>query len=191
MPTKRQPSYYILDSQNPKRMLLGSLEDPSLGDCWLYGRSFSERPSTPVIVGIIPGYERAELMDYFGTPPVMSDKFYKALVEVGVDNLDVYDAVLASEDDKTQYKGFKAVNIIGLVAATDRARTKFAPENPSRLIDATIDQLAIDPDKARGLYMFRLAEYVGAVVVHEKVKAAIEKHGFKHVVFYDPAKYIS
>jgi hypothetical protein len=191
MPEETRSPYYVLDSANPKRMLLGSLEDPSLDDSWLYGAPFSEPPTTPVIVGIIPGYERAELLPYFGTPPVMSDKFYEALVSAGVDNLVVYDAVLTSEDDKIQYEGFKAFNVIGLVKAVDLGKSVFSADNESRLVDAGVERLAIDPKKAKGLLMFRLAEYAGAVIVHEAIKQAIEKHNFPHVIFREPEDFMS
>ena len=192
MPVKKKvAAFYVLGSQNSKRMLLSSLEDPSFDDSWLYGRHFSEPPATPVVVGIIQGYEKAELLDYFGTPPYMSERFYKALVAAGVDNLDAYDAVLASEDDKTQYTGFKAFNVIGLVKAADAAKTIFSADNPSRLLDASIDKLVIDSTKARGLLLFRLAEYAGAVLVHESVKRALEGHNFPHLVFGDPEQFIS
>ncbi len=191
MPMGKLPSYYVLDAANAKRMLLGSLEDPSLDDSWLYGAPFQEPPTIPVIVGIISGYEKAELMPYFGTPPVMSNEFYEALLSAGVNNLAVYDAILASEDDKIQYKGFKAFNVIGMVRAADLEKTVFFPDNDSRLLDAGIESLAIDADKAKGLLMFRLAEYAGAVIVHESIKKAIEKRDFPHVVFREPADLIS
>ena len=191
MPMDTRQPYYVLDAQNPKRMLLGSLEDPSIDDSWLYGTPFSTPSEMPVVVGIIPGYEKAELLPYFGTPPVMSDAFYEALVGAGVDNLEVYEAVLTSGDDKVRYKGFKAFNVIGLVKAADLGRTVFSADNESRLVDASIEGLAIDRRKAKGLLMFRLAEYAGAVVVHEAVKRAIEKHNFPHVVFRDPEDLIS
>jgi hypothetical protein len=191
MSSDNPPRYYVLDAQNPKRMLLYSLEDPSLDDSWVYGAPFTTPPETPITVGIIPGYEQAELMPYFGTPPVMSEKFYAALVGAGVDNLVAYEAVLASEDGKVRHQGFKAFNLIGLVKAADLRNTAFSADNESRLIDAGIESLAIDTEKARGLLMFRLAEYSGAVIVHDSVKQAIETLNFPHVVFREPKDFIS
>jgi len=190
--TRRKPSlYYVLSSENPKRMLLGSLKDPSFEDSWLFGRRFGAPPATPVIVAIKRGYEKAELLDYFGTPPVISVRMYETLLKAGVDNLDVYDALLASEDDKIQYTGFKAFNVIGLVKAADLQKTAFSADNESRLIDSSIDSLAIDDSKAKGLLLFRLAEYVGAVVVHESIKRAIEAQNMPYVTFREPGEVIS
>lgn len=182
--------YYVLSAKNPRRMLLASLEDPGMDDNWLWGRRFVEQPPEPIIVGIVPGYERAELLDYFGTPPVMSDRFHSALVSAGVDNLEVFEAVLEDENEQVRYTGFKAVNIVGLISAAG-VGTVYDTENASRKIDAGIDKLDIDSDAARGALMFRLAEYVGAVVVHEKVKAALEAAGFPHIEFELPDNFVS
>jgi len=187
-----QPTpYFTMSSQNPKRMLLGTIPDPSFDDSWLYGRKFVEEPSTPIRVPILKGYAKAEPLDYFGTPPVMSDRFYEALKNAGVDNLDVYDAVLVSSADNVIIKGYKAFNVIGLVEAADLKATKFSPANPSRLIDASIDSLAIDPKKAKGLLLFRLAEYAGAVIVHASLKSALERANFPYLVFSEPKEFIS
>jgi hypothetical protein len=136
------------------------------------------------------GFERGDLLPSWGTPPVMSGEFYKALCDAGVDNLDVYDAVLRSKDGTVEYKGLKAVNILGLVRAADLSKTTFN-EPSSRLIDASIDSLEIDPNKAMGFLIFRLAEYVSAVIVHERVKKFIEPMNFPYVQFNEPSSFTS
>jgi Immunity protein family (Imm11) len=183
--------YYVLTAYHPKRMLLGSLADPSFNDSWVFGQRFTAAPPNPVRASILAGYEHADVLDYFGTPPIMSERFYQALTGAGVDNLDVYEAQLVSADASVRLQGYKAFNVLGLVRAADLERTKFAPDSRSRLIDASMDSLAIDPAKARGLLLFRLAEYSGAVIVHGSVKRALEKHAFPHVVFQDPAQLVS
>jgi hypothetical protein len=171
-------------------MLLGSLPKPGLGENWLWGRLFGKRPKEPVDVGIQDGYENAELMDYFGTPPVISNRMHDVLLSAGVDNLEVFDAVLSNEDDSVRYEGFKAINIIGLISAAGD-QTEYDDDNESRLLDASIKTLSIDPKKAGGSLMFRLAEYVGAVIVHERVKAAVEAASIPNMVFEDPKDFIS
>ena len=190
------PKYYVLDSygNNHKgeenRMLLYGIPNPRL-DGWLSGHKFKQSPKEPVVVTIQPGEEYADLLPYFGTPNVMSNAFYKALCDAGVDNVDVYDAVLRSEDGKVEFKGFKAFNILGLVRAADLKRTVFNGPPGTRLIDASIDSLAIDPNKARGLLMFRLMENVSAIVVHERVKRFIEPMNFPYVQFTEPKNWWS
>ncbi|HEV8263943.1 MAG TPA: hypothetical protein VGQ06_03260 [Gemmatimonadales bacterium] len=188
---KRESRYYVLEGENPRRMLLYDFDDPGPQDSWLIGQRFHSAPTEPVVVPIQPGYERAELLPYFGTPPVMSNEFFETLKGAGVDNIETYDAVLQSEDGTVQHRGFKAFNIVGLISAADLTRTKFSSNNPERLIDAGIESLAIDPNKPKGLLMFRLAENVGAVIVHDKVRRAIESKPFLHVVFREPSQFIS
>jgi hypothetical protein len=182
--------YFTLNAQNPRRMLLSSLKNPSLRDNWLWGKRFVKPPAAPVVVSILPGYEEKELMDYFGTPPVMSGRFYDALVEAGVDNLDVYDAVLSGDGGRIRHTGYKAFNVIGLISAASKD-TFYSGDNKSRLLDASIEKLVIDPAAARGALLFRLAEYAGAIVVHRSIKEAIERLAFPHVHFGDPEDLVS
>lgn len=184
-------SYYVLDSSCSNRMLFFSPPNPSLRDRWLAGQRFQKPPREPVVVKIQPGNEGGELLDYDGTSRLMSDRFYAAVREAGVDNLDVYEAVVESQDGSMSQRGFKVFNLLGIVRAADVEKTVFSDPSGSRLIDASIDSLAIDPLKAKGLLMFRLAEYVGAVIVHERVKRVIESKKFPHIVFREPSQFIS
>lgn len=183
----RKDSYYVLDTENPDGILLSGMPSPTdkpLIDRWLKGSPFT-RPlkQEPIVVTILAGNEHSELMPYFGAEPVMSNAFHQALVEAGVDNMDAYDCILRSEDGTVEYKGFKAVNIIGVIRATGEG-TEFTGD--SRLIDASMDRMAVDPKKTFGALMFRLAENLSTVVVHESVKRYIEKKGFPSIVFRDP-----
>lgn len=191
MSKPRKPNYYILQAKSEKMMLLFDPPDPSFDDDWFGGRRFETAPTEPVVVKIIPDNEDGDLLPFFGTATLMSTSFHEALLEAGVDNLDVYEAVIQSQDGSIIHRGYKAFNIVGLVRAADLERTSFSNPEGSRLIDASIETLAIDPDKAGGALMFRLAEYVGAVIVHEKVKNTLEPKGFPHVRFVEPSEFIS
>lgn len=86
---KKKGSYFVLTARNSKRMLCYSLPSPSRGDMWMKGQLFKTKPNEPVVAEIISGYEHAELMPYFDEPQLISDAFHEALVEAGVDNIDV------------------------------------------------------------------------------------------------------
>src|SRR5690348_7800864 len=98
MPTSSKPNYYVLDSGSPNRMLLYEPPNPSLRDRWFAGRKFQKQPEEPIVVRIRPDNERGDLLPYFGTATLMTDAFYQALLEAGVDNLDVYEALIQSKD---------------------------------------------------------------------------------------------
>jgi hypothetical protein len=189
------PKYYVLESYGDNHegednsMLLYDIPDPGDLDRWFSGHKFKYPPKEPVVATIREGYAHADLLPYWCEVNVMSDAFYKALCDAGVDNIDVYDAILRSEDGTVEYKGFKAYNILGLIRAADLSKTQFNPG--TRLIDASIESLAIDADKAMGILMFRLAENVSAVVVHERVKRFIEPMNFPYVQFTEPKNFWS
>ena len=50
--------------------------------------------------------------------------------------------------------------------------------------------LVIDESRTHGELMFRLAESVTGVVVHEKVKSHLEEAGFDDLTSVDPAEWI-
>jgi hypothetical protein len=179
--------YFVLDSGSPDMMLFFPPPNPSLKDRWMAGKRFSKPPQEPIVVKIRPDNENGDLLPYFNAVFLMSDEFHQALREAGVDNLDVYDAIIRSQDGSIERRGYKVFNLLGVVRAADLEKTQFG-EGP-QLIDATIETLGIDPGKARGLLMFRLAERVGSVIVHERVKRALESKNFQHVIFRDPGEF--
>ncbi len=181
--------YYVLAVENHNGMLLSGMpeanpDDPFVDD-WLFGTPFSVKIKEPIIVEIQNRYLDSELLPYFQSEPVMSNEFYQALLECGVNNLVAYDCILQSENGKIQHKGFKAVNIIGVIQAAGKD-TEYRGD--SRLMDASMDKLDIDTDRTGGALMFRLAENLSKVIVHEKVKKYIEEKGFPSIVFRDPGE---
>ncbi|MDH5182036.1 MAG: hypothetical protein OEZ39_12360 [Gammaproteobacteria bacterium] len=182
--------YYIMTSEDPDRMLLYSMPDlpEDMEDDWMFGTPFTVEPDEPIEVEIQEGFEKKKPLPWFDGQSVASKEFVNALVEVGVDNIMVYDAVLVSENGKTRIEGYKAINVIGLVKAAGPGTVYLGD---SRLIDAGIDGLELEPRSIKGLLMFRLAEDTSAVVVHEKVKKHLEAKGFESLVFTEPGEYFS
>ncbi|WP_371877633.1 imm11 family protein [Pyxidicoccus parkwayensis] len=132
---------------------------------------------------------------YRGTPkafygpgvPLIRNDLLGALREAGVDNFELFDAVVKDPVTGQELHDYKAFNVLGLVAAADMDKSRRAPINPdSEMIDVFFDSLVIDPSKSQGLLMFRLAQSVNAIIVHEQVKQAVEKRGIPGMVFYKP-----
>lgn len=104
--------------------------------------------------------------------PLWRDDVIAAVRSAGVDNFETFDVELLDARTNTSLGNYKAVNVIGLVAAADLKKSKFTAHGPP-LVDVDFDSVAIDQAKARDLAMFRLAECVTAVVIHERVKRAL------------------
>ncbi|MBK6694609.1 MAG: hypothetical protein IPG50_20725 [Myxococcales bacterium] len=103
---------------------------------------------------------------------------------VGVDNIQYLDAVLKNPDTGAEYRDYKAYNIVGLVACADLVASRYLGGGSGSPGDLGFESLVIDESKTGGALLFRLAENASAIVVHEKVKDALEASGIPGFVFY-------
>lgn len=122
---------------------------------------------------------------------VMTERLVQALGAAGVDNIQVFDAVI--RDPKTGHvtTDYKVVNVIGVVACADLGSSTFKASGGAPIIDVSFDSLVIDEERAGGQLLFRLAESLSAIIVHDRVKRHLLASGFDMLTFRDPAKYVS
>ncbi len=123
---RSRDEYFALKADSTDRMCL---EEPPVGpgnSSWTMGQRFPSLPLQPVPIKIVDGYEHEGLPEFGIVPPVMSRAFHEALLNAGVDNIDVYDAVLRSKDGSVEHAGFMAYNLIRLISATDFVKTTFS-----------------------------------------------------------------
>ena len=159
----RDRTYYMLDCAAEEQARVSHL--PEIGNQgWFSGARFTSPVPSPLVVSILEGYEDRGMPPYFPTRMLMRQDLVACIQKAGVDNLDVYPAIIRDNLDNIEYDEYRAVNIIGVISVADPARTVFNPGHASRLIDADIDSLAIDESKANGALLFRLAEAVTGVV---------------------------
>jgi hypothetical protein len=119
-------------------------------------------------------------------PPLWRDDFIQALRDSGVYNFDTYDVAITDPDDGTVHTNYKAVNILGLVAAADMEKSVATVHDGIPLIDVDFDELVIDEKKTKEIQLFRLAESTNAVLVHERLRDALLEKGFgSDLAFYD------
>jgi hypothetical protein len=135
-------------------------------------------PQEPVRLRIKQGREDAPFPTFLREPvPLMSKALYEIIRSAGVDNIDVYRAELYYSDGRLASDQYYVFNLLGLVKAVDLSRSKFDRGQPDRLISMGFDSVVIDRSAAGDFLMFRLAENVTTIVIHERVKRAIEKAG--------------
>ncbi|RKG93161.1 imm11 family protein [Corallococcus terminator] len=183
-------SYYVLGVQDPdvgdRARLIYTRDHPLRS--WMTGARFDRPPPEPIPLKLRGTDEEGWVLgDLWLTPiTVMSRRLHEALLRAGVDNLETYAVELTDPEAGTVYQDFVAFNLIGRVAAADAGSTRFAPGTKERTVSADIDSLAIDPARALGARMFRLAESVNAILVHAAVKEAIESAGISTLTFLAP-----
>ena len=147
-------------------------------ESWALGRPFSRPPPDPIRIELVP------VADFTGEPAAMFDRYMclmsasmvDALRRSGVDNIDTYPAVLVDAANERQFEFF-GVNILGLVVAADLGKSQWSNFDGAARLDTHFETLAVDPAKARGHLMFRLAEDTGTIIVHAKVKQTLESAG--------------
>ncbi len=162
-------------------------EDDELS--WMSGRRFTEPPQCPVRLTIELG-EGGVLPEFTDVPlPLMTPKLAAAFERAGVSNIDYYPAEIHDIETGEVYRHLLAFNLIGAIAVADLAKSKYeAPDGT--LISVDFDSLVIDEKKTRGALMFRLAESVNGIVVHESVKNAIEAAGIDTLTFIPPEEWV-
>jgi hypothetical protein len=134
---------------------------------------------------------------YKGLPPessdvpncVMSERMADAIKSARVDNIDFYPVVLTHKKSGKTYRYF-AYNIIGLLSAVDMEASDLTFYDKRVFGHASIHNLVLDENKINDLLIFRLKEQSSTVIVHERVKQALEKAGIDRVNFIKPENYI-
>ena len=106
---------------------------------------------------------------------VMSKRFLELIKGSGVDNLQVFPAIIKSEVDDTVWEEYYGVNVLGSISCADLGKSIYDEVMPGHYI---FDQLAIDAEKAKGALLFRLQEHMPTLVMHKSVG--------KYIVDNDP-----
>jgi hypothetical protein len=119
----------------------------------------------------------------------MSRRLVAALQEAGVNNLQTYPTTITNPQRDTPADYYLAVNVVGLVAAADFAESETDPESDERVLSVDFHSLTIDPQKARDALMFRLAENISAVLVHERVREHVEAKGITTLTWFEPEEW--
>jgi len=109
------------------------------------------------------------LCDYYSGECLMSRALVDALREAGVDNIEVFPAVLVDSSTAEEREDYCVVNVVGKVAAADMKQSDGISLGDKQVFT----KLTVDAKKAKDLLMFRLAESLVDIIVHEKVAKAI------------------
>lgn len=183
--------YYVLGCFGPRDRDRAGIGDILNADVeWQCGSRFEQPPAEPVEVELNPDFP-GEMMPMFDEGILLfSDEMIEGLHAAGVDNLDLYAAVIIEPTSGRRYTNYKAVNVIGVIECADLSRSDYQAPSGSAMVDTDFDSLTLDESRIRGPLMFRLAECVTAIVVHETVRAELERRGIPYLDFDDPKDWV-
>lgn len=183
-------SYTIMESPvGPGKKSAEFLPYGGFHGSWMSGAKLEELPPNPIELTWNPDNEDGIRKAYYESGVVLMLKdLIAALREAGVDNLETYPVVVRSTRTDEICKDYEAVNIIGAVAVADIENSVVIDEGGG-MIDMIFGGLAIDMEKAKGHSFFRLAESVGAILVHEKVSDHVREKGGFGLTFTEPEEF--
>ena len=120
----------------------------------------------------------------------MSARLKEAIESAGVDNISFLPITLRNPESGQAYPYF-AFNLVGLISATDFAKSNITSPDGGFIGDSQIHDLAIDESACRGFLMFRLKEKFSAIFVHRRVKEVIERRGIDTLKFVKPEDFMA
>jgi hypothetical protein len=146
---------------------------------WISGLPHKKKIPVPIEVELNPEFG-SELLDaYHEFIPVWSTRLIEALQKAGVDNLDLYDAIIRDPRSGLETSEYSAVNIIGCVDCSDMDQSEYDPRSERFAREFT--KLVIDPEKTEGLKLFRLAERPTLVIINDDVKQVLDASDAKGI----------
>lgn len=159
---------------------------------WWIGEPIDYEVPVPIRFDFEPlrGYQGPppELVD-IGTP-IMTARLAAALSAAGVDNVEYFDTILTNTVTGETYD-YKTYNIVGLVAATDLGKSDWESYDGTTVGDVSFHSIALDESKCRGALLFRLAESLGTIVIHDKVRESLLAKGIDTLTFVKPEDWMS
>jgi hypothetical protein len=183
--------YAMMRSSKPGRWIKSwpYLEDVS----WNSGVLITQTVPDPFPVSLKPLNPDASDHDPYlpafmkGNGPLFRDDLVAAMREFGVDNLQTFNVALTDPDNGETYTNYKAVQIIGVIAAADMGQSEATVHPGGAVIDVDFDSLVIDESKTRGFAIFRLAESTNALLVSERLRDFLLSRNFgEDIDFHDP-----
>lgn len=149
---------------------------------WITG-DFMEDPTQPLEIEFWQngGDGLAEIL--LDSIPLFSRELIEALQEAGVDNLQIFPVIPIAKNGETINQEYFAVNIVGCIRCADMNKSDYTDLTGEGLIAVNFRKLVIDNEKAKDQYMFRLAESIASIVIHEKIKTALDNRNFKYLSF--------
>ena len=163
--------YYIFDTQSWESFPARILNTADSQDLWWDdGESFEDPPVEPIKGVLKPYKEDHPSMSRSWVPITMTVPYlfsamtcFKPFRRQAWTTWTCVEAELTDPDTGEVHTNFKAVNILGLVAAADMAKSEAIVHDGIPLVDVSFNKLVLDPTKTHDFLLFRSAENNGTI----------------------------
>ena len=151
-------------------------QDDGLDDCdFIDGTSLSNREMTLPIHVEIESKSRV-VAGLFYYPFTLRNDLIADILDFGVTNLELYDAILVDETMNQTWDNYKVCNVIGLIDIFDLQKSELHENSPP---DGPylFNEIAIDKNKSVSHHIFRPYGRNSQVMVSEALKNHLESKG--------------
>jgi len=183
-------TYYVMEGEGVYPIITIEKQPDLPGGPWYHGHKLKIAVPTPLNYVLEKDPDDPEdcnmnMLYDSKAFPLIHKSLLEALTAAGVNNLELFPARITNPNTGEVHEDYQAFNVVGLVSAADLEKSTLMNEaDTPTLLDTDFDSLVIDESKTMGFRLFRLAENCSAIVVDEKVKAAVEERGIPGIVFY-------
>jgi len=177
--------FWIRESWQLENTIIGTPELINDEIDFLLGTLINEVFTKPIIYET--SYEAGDsphhYFDYGTCIPAVSDLFVKALNKSGIDNFQAFPAILRNTEKKVEWTNYFALNVIGMVNATDLDNSLYSEimsgnDEGGMPALGVFTAIALHREKLYGLDMFR--EPIGGnLIMSERALDLICKNGPK------------
>ena len=112
-----------------------------------------------------------------------SDKLARVLRKAGVENIDYYPVRIMRDATGEVYRTHEAANILDVTFCIDRDKSDLSVGDENPLDLWYINRLVVNPERLGDALCFRLGERPSTIIVHRRVKEAVENAGISGPVF--------
>lgn len=142
---------------------------------WVGGVPIEAKLPVPIVLHWDPEDEAGPAQPlYKAGIPMMTRGLHEALIATGVDNLQSFPVEIRSKSTAEVNRDFVAFNVVGLVRAVDWDKTPPRAPGTPEMFAAGLNGVVLNEAAAHGLLLFRLAENVGAIVVHDRLRTELD-----------------
>ena len=158
---------------------------------WSQGARIDRPPPGPLEYALDPEHPGPLKPLFAENVPIMSLDVARVLQDVGVDNIEYFEAVVQEPWSGLTLKTHTAFNIVGLILGADMKASEFMIEPPQDApLDVDFEKLVLDQSRIPSdLLVFRLAASGRPIVVQAKVRQAIEAAGIEGMRFFEDGEW--
>lgn len=143
------------------------------------GHPFGARFKGPVIFTLDEDLRQGEMPTFFSTPAwVVRRAVYQDLRNLGLDNIQAYDARIEDPVDGRVIEDYVFLNVVGLVSCADMVKSEHASIGDGMVM---INELVLDKQRVPSLDLFLLAEDTDKMLVSQRVHDYFRNKGYPDV----------